>query len=100
MEIKFLAKAFGVWDGYAYRFSGTLPEQTDPASFITGKISQLMQRNDFVSSVIELKGHHYVYVKSQLPSSEEFVLLGDLKPVYQEPEESEPDTPSEEQGEQ
>lgn len=103
MEIKFLAKAFGVWEGYAYYFSGSLPEQGDPASYITDKLADLLQHNDFISSVIELKGRYFVHVKSKLPSSEEFVEIGNLKPTYQEPPEpieSEPEAPSDDQGDQ
>ena len=85
MEKQLLAKAFGVWQGYAYEYQGSLSEQQDPASWITGKISVVLENNDFISSVAEIKGRYYVYVKSPLPPNEDFFEIGDLAPVYVEP---------------
>jgi hypothetical protein len=89
MDTIFLAKAFGVWSGWAYRFQGEIPEGADAAHWITAKTSEVLGRSDFISTVATINGENYLYVTERLPGSDLFFEIGDLSPVYQPPEDSE-----------
>ena len=103
MNTKFLANAFGVWSGWAYLYCGQIPQGSNAAAHITVQLSQLLNTVDFISSVITVQGQYYVYVKHDLPASEDFDLIGNLEPIYIETvvaEETAPDDEVVNQGDQ
>ena len=87
MDTNFLAKAFGVWSGWGYRFDGEIPGEAEPSAWITSKASIALGRNDFVSTVAEIRGSYYFYTVDRLPQSDIFFEIGDLGPTYVPPAE-------------
>lgn len=85
MDTNFLAKAFGVWSGWAYKYIGDIPDGADPSAWITVKASELIGGGNFVSTVAAIKGGHYLYVVDRLPGSDDFQEMGNLAPEYQAP---------------
>lgn len=103
MNTKFLANAFGVWNGWAYLYCGNIPQDTSAIAHITVQVSQLLNTVDFISSVIQVQGQYYVYVKTALPVNENFETIGNLEPEYVElvqVEETSPDDEDVNQGDQ
>lgn len=87
MDTNFLAKAFGVWSGWAYKYIGDIPDGADPSAWITVKASELIGGGNFVSTVAAIKGSHYFYTADRLPESDDFYEIGDLVPTYEPPAE-------------
>ena len=93
MNTKFLANAFGVWNGWVYVYSGQIPKNSNAITYITVQLSQLLDTVNFISSVIQVQGQYYVYVKNALPSSQDFYEIGNIEIEYTEPPEVEETTP-------
>jgi len=85
MDTTFLAKAFGVWSGWAYRFDGEIPGGADPSAWITSRASIALEKNDFVSTTTQIQGSYYFYSVDRLPSSDLFFEIGSLEPTYVPP---------------
>ena len=97
MDTNFLAKAFGVWSGWAYKYIGDIPDGADPSAWITVKASELIGGGNFVSTVAAIKGSHYFYTADRLPESDDFYEIGDLVPTYEPPAEEASEDPAPEQ---
>jgi hypothetical protein len=81
MDVLTLAEIFSVRKGYIYRYTGSYLNQ-DPAAVVTEQLSLLLKRNDFVSSVTEIKGQAFVYINEIFPEdteTAEFILLGSVE---------------------
>lgn len=81
MDILTLSKIFSVRTGYIYQFIGNeLDPSQDPSSELTQKISVLLGKNNFISSVTNINNTFFVYIDEVLPEDNtEFLLLGDVE---------------------
>ena len=92
MDTTFLAKAFGVWSGWAYRFDGEIPSGAEPSAWITSRASIALDKNDFISTTAQIQGNYYFYSVDRLPPSDIFFEIGSLEPTYVPPVEDSADT--------
>ena len=81
MDVLSIANTFSVRKGFIYRFSGNLNGQNATLA-VTEKLSLLLRRNDFISSVVQLQSGIFVYINEQFPEgteTTEFSLLGNIE---------------------
>jgi len=81
MDIFTLAKIFSVWKGYVYAYVTPISGE-DAGIEVTEKLSEILGKNDFVSSVTQYNGMIYAYVSEPFPEdaeSEDFRFVGDIE---------------------
>lgn len=86
MDVLTIANIFSVRKGYIYRYTGSYLSQ-DPAAAVTERLSLLLRRNDFVSSVTGIQGQIFVYINELFPEdteTTEFFLLGSVEQAINE----------------
>jgi len=81
MDIFTLAKIFSVWKGYVYAYVQPITSE-DAGVEVTEKLSEILGKNDFVSSVTQYNGVTYAYVSKSFPEgteSEDFRFVGNIE---------------------
>lgn len=81
MDIFTLAKIFSVWKGCVYAYIQPI-SGGDAGVEVTEKISEILGKNDFVSSVTQYNGMIYAYVSEPFPEgveSSDFRFVGDIE---------------------
>jgi hypothetical protein len=86
MDVLTIANTFSVRKGYIYRYTG--PNISgDPGVSVTEKLSLLLRRNDFVSSVVQFQNNIYVYINEVFPEdlvTDDFSLLGNVEQAMED----------------